>query len=31
MIVEDVQDVRLDCSEATYVEIRPDEYKRNNE
>lgn len=31
MIAEDVQDVRMDCSDAVYVEIRPDEYKRNNE
>ena len=31
MVVEDVQDVRMDCSDAVYVEIRPDEYKRNNE
>ena len=31
MATEDVQDVRMDCSDAVYVEIRPDEYKRNNE
>ena len=31
MIVEEVQDVRLDSSDTTYVEIRPDEYKRNDE
>lgn len=31
MATEDVQDLRMDCSEATFVEIRPDEYKRNNE
>ena len=31
MAVEDVQDVRLESSDAVYVEIRPDEYKRNNE
>ena len=31
MIAEDVQDARMDCSDAVYVEIRPDEYKRNNE
>lgn len=31
MIVEEEQDVRLDSSDTTYVEIRPDEYKRNNE
>ena len=31
MIVEEIQDTRLACSETTYVEIRPDEYKRNNE
>lgn len=31
MITGDVQDVRMDCSDAVYVEIRPDEYKRNNE
>lgn len=31
MAVEDVQDLRMDCSDATFVEIRPDEYKRNNE
>ena len=31
MIVEEVQDARLASSETTYVEIRPDEYKRNNE
>jgi len=26
MIIEDVQDVRTDTSDATYVELRPDEY-----
>ena len=31
MATEEVQDVRMDCSDAVYVEIRPDEYKRNNE
>lgn len=31
MATEDVQDLRMDCSDATIVEIRPDEYKRNNE
>ena len=31
MNVEEVQDVRLDSSDTTYVEIRPDEYKRNDE
>lgn len=31
MATEDVQDVRMDCSDAVYVEIRPDEYKRTNE
>ncbi len=31
MVAEDVQDVRMDCSDALYVELRPDEYKRNNE
>ena len=31
MAVEDVQDVRLESSDAVYVEIRPDEYKCNNE
>lgn len=31
MVAEDVQDVRMDCSDAVYVELRPDEYKRNNE
>ena len=31
MIAEEVQDVRLDSSGTTYVEIRPDEYKRNDE
>lgn len=31
MVTEDAQDVRMDCSDAVYVEIRPDEYKRNNE
>ena len=31
MAAEDVQDLRMDCSDATFVEIRPDEYKRNNE
>lgn len=31
MISEEVQDVRMACSDTTYVEIRPDEYKRKNE
>lgn len=31
MATEEVQDVRMDCSDAVYVEIRPDEYKRTNE
>lgn len=31
MVVEDLQNLRADTSEATYIEIRPDEYKRNNE
>ncbi len=31
MVAEDVQDIRMDSSDALYVEIRPDEYKRNNE
>lgn len=31
MVAEDVQDVRLNSSDAVYVEVRPDEYKRNNE
>lgn len=29
--IEDVQDLRADSSFAHYVEIRPDEYRRNNE
>lgn len=31
MVTEDVQNTRMDCSDAVYVELRPDEYKRNNE
>ena len=31
MAIEDAQDVRMDCSDAVYVEIRLDEYKRNDE
>ncbi len=31
MVAEDVQDVRMDSSDAVYVELRPDEYKRNDE
>lgn len=31
MVVGDLQNLRADTSEATYIEIRPDEYKRNNE
>ena len=31
LVVEDLQNVRMDTSEATFVELRPDEYKRNNE
>ena len=31
LATEDVQDVRMDCSEAVFVELRPDEYKRTNE
>lgn len=30
MVTEDVQDVRMDCSDATYVELRPDEYDKQN-
>lgn len=30
MIVEDVQDLRLNSSEVMYVEIRPDEYTKQN-
>lgn len=29
--LEDIQDLRAGVSNATFVEIRPDEYKRNNE
>lgn len=29
--VEDMQNARMDTSEATFIELRPDEYKRNNE
>lgn len=31
MVASETQDVRMDCSEAVFVELRPDEYKRNNE
>lgn len=31
MVAEDKQDVRMDSSDAVYVELRPDEYKRSNE
>lgn len=30
ILVEDVQDVRMDTSEATFVELRPDEYTRKD-
>ena len=29
--LEDLQDLRAGTSDATFVELRPDEYKRNNE
>lgn len=31
MLSGDVQDTRMDSSDAVYVELSPDEYKRNNE
>lgn len=31
MIADEVQDMRMACSDTTYVEIRPDEYKRKDE
>lgn len=31
MVASETQDVRMDRSEAVFVELRPDEYKRNNE
>ena len=31
LATEDVQDVRMDVSDAVFVEFRPDEYKRTNE
>lgn len=31
LAVEDIQDVRMDTSDAVFVELRPDEYKRNDE
>ena len=31
MVAGDKQDVRMDVSDAVYVELRPDEYKRSNE
>lgn len=30
ILVEDVQDVRMDTSEATFIELRPDEYTRKD-
>ena len=30
ILVEDVQDVRMDTSEATFIELRPDEYTRED-
>lgn len=30
MLVEDVQNVRMDTSEAVFIELRPDEYTRKN-